>query len=189
MRLVPMLAAAVFVVAAPSFASAQTVVPVGKFTGVELHGGGVINIRQAPVQRVTLVQGDPAVVGFDVNDRGRLIIKSCRNACWGPHHLEVDVETPDLNAVGIFGGGHIVAKGAFSAQNAVSVVIHGGGDIDVKDVPAQSASAAIHGGGKIIVTAQSSLEAEISGGGTIRYAGRPAVNSAIHGGGTVSPIQ
>jgi hypothetical protein len=159
-------AAIAIAVAAPLAATAQTVMPVDKFTSVELHGGGTITIRQGPVQRVTMVSGDPG----------------------GSHHLDVEIETPVLNGVGIHGGGHITAHGAFPAQSAVSAVIHGGGDIDMKDVPAQSASAAIHGGGKISVAAQNNLSAEIYGGGAIRYIGQPAVNSTIHGGGTVAPI-
>jgi Putative auto-transporter adhesin, head GIN domain len=188
MRLTPWLAAAAALAVTPAIASAETVVPTSKFTGVELHGGGSINIHQGPVQRVTLVRGDPAVAHFTVNGRGRLIVSPCDGFCWGTHHLEVDIETPDLDAAEIHGGGHITAKGAFPAQGAVSVAILGGGDIDMKDVPAQSASAAIHGGGKIYISAQSSLEARIYGGGEIRYLGRPTVNSAIHGGGAVSPI-
>ncbi|THD68555.1 DUF2807 domain-containing protein [Phenylobacterium sp.] len=188
MRLAPLLAAVIAIAIAPAVAAAETVVPVGKFSGVELHGGGVINIRQGPVQRVTLVRGDPAVAHFEVNGRGRLIVSPCEGFCWGSHHLEVDIETPDLNAAEIHGGGHIVAKGAFTPQSAVSAAIHGGGGIDIKDVPAQSASVAIHGGGKIFVAAQTSLDAEIYGGGVIRYAGHPTVSSSIHGGGTVSSI-
>jgi len=191
MRFAPMFAAAAVAAIAitPAIARAETVVPVGTFTGVELHGGGSINIHQGPVQRVTLVRGDPAVAGFEVNGRGRLIVSSCRGFCWGSHKLEVDIETPDLSAAEIHGGGQIVAKGAFPAQGAVSAAIHGGGDIDLRDIPAQSASAAIHGGGKIFVAAQNSLDAEIYGGGLIRYAGHPTVSSSIHGGGSVSSIQ
>ena len=188
MHLVPLLAAA-FIAAAPAIAAAETVVPVDRFTGVELHGGGVINIRQGPVQRVTLVRGDPSVASFTVKDHGRLIISPCDGFCWGTHRLEVDIVTPDLNAIAIHGGGHIKAQGAFPAKGEVSVAILGGGDIDMKDVPAQSAAAAIHGGGKIFVSAQSSLDARIYGGGAIRYLGHPTVNSAIHGGGTVSPLE
>jgi hypothetical protein len=188
MRLAPWLAAATLA-ATPAIASAETVVPTPKFMGVELHGGGSINIHQGPVQRVTLVRGDPSVAHFEVNGRGRLIVSPCEGFCWGTHHLEVDIETPDLNAAEIHGGGHIAAKGAFPAQGAVSVAILGGGDIDMKDVPAQSASVAIHGGGKIFVSAQSTLDARIYGGGGIRYLGHPTVSSSIHGGGTVSPIE
>ena len=60
MRLTLLIAAATLV-AAPAIATAQTVVPVDKFDAVELHGGGMITIRQGPVQRVTIVHGDPGV--------------------------------------------------------------------------------------------------------------------------------
>ena len=189
MRLALLFAAAAIVAVSPAIAAAQTVEPVARFTGVELHGGGTITIRQAPVQKVTLVRGDPAIASFEVNSRGRLIVSSCRGFCWGIHSFDVEIDTPDLNAVGIYGGGHITAKGAFPSSSSMSAVIHGGGDIDVKDVPAQSTSAAIHGGGKILVSAQTSLDAEIRGGGSIHYLGHPSVNSSIHGGGSVSAIQ
>jgi hypothetical protein len=191
MRLAHLLAAAAITLAAPAAASAQTVMPVQKFTSVDLHGGGMITIRQGPVQRVTLVSGDPQVARFEVKDRGqggRLIISPCEGVCWGSHKLEVEIETPELNGIEIHGGGHITAHGAFPAQGAVSAAIHGGGDIDMKDVPAQSASVAIHGGGKILVSARNSLSASIYGGGAIRYVGQPSVNSEIHGGGSVSPL-
>jgi hypothetical protein len=190
MRLAYLLAAAI-AVAAPVAASAQTVMPTDKFTSVDLHGGGKITIRQGPVQRVTLVRGDPKEARFEVVDRdrgGRLIMSPCDHSCWGSRQFEVEIETPVLNGIDIHGGGHITAHGAFPAQNAVSAAIHGGGDIDMKDVPARSASAAIHGGGKIYVSAQSSLSASIMGGGAIRYLGQPTVNSEIHGGGTISPL-
>jgi hypothetical protein len=192
MRFAHLLAAAAIAVAAPAVAAAQTVMPTDKFTSVDLHGGGLITIRQGPVQRVTLVSGDPKVARFEVVDRehgGRLVMSPCDHSCWGNHHFEVEIETPVLNGIDIHGGGRITAHGAFPAQSAVSVAIHGGGDIDMKDVPAQSASAAIHGGGKIYVSAQNSLSASIMGGGAIRYLGQPTVNSEIHGGGTVSPLR
>jgi hypothetical protein len=188
MRLAHLLAA-VLIAATPAAALAQTVIPVDRFVGVDLHGGGTVNIRQGATQRVTLVEGDRTEARFEVNSRGQLNISPCRGWCVGNRHFEVDIETPDLNSVAIYGGGHIRAQGAFPAQGAVSAAIHGGGEIDMRAVPAQSASAAIHGGGKIVIFAQNSLGAAINGGGEIRYAGRPAVSSAIHGGGSVSPIQ
>lgn len=189
MRLAYLFAAAALC-AAPAVAAAQTVIPTARFTSVELHGGGSISIRQAPVQRVTLVRGDAKLAGFDVDSSGKLIIRSCRGMCWGSHQrLEVAIDTPELNGAQIHGGGRIEAHGAFPAQRAVTAAIMGGGDIDMRDVPAQTASAAIHGGGKIFVTAQNSLSAKIFGGGEIRYLGQPTVNSAIHGGGRISPIR
>jgi hypothetical protein len=192
MRFAPLFAAAAVVaIAAPIAAFAQTVIPTERFTAIDLRGGGTITIRQGPVQRVTLVNGDAKHARFEVVDRdhgGRLVMSPCDGVCFGLHRFEVEIETPVLNGVDIHGGGHITAHGAFPAQAAVSAEIHGGGDIDMKDVPAQSASAEIHGGGKIYVTAQNSLSAEIMGGGVIRYAGHPSVSSSIHGGGAVTQI-
>ncbi|MBS0361978.1 MAG: DUF2807 domain-containing protein [Proteobacteria bacterium] len=192
MRLSSLLAAAVVVVAlplavAPVVARAETPIKVDRFTAVELHGGGKITIHQGPTQRVTLVEGDPARARFHVSG-GRLIMSPCDGFCWGHGRFEVDIETPELNGAGINGGGQIVAEGNFPAQSAVNAFIHGGGDVDLRTVPAQAAQASIHGGGKIYVAAQNSLDASIFGGGQIRYAGHPAVNSSIHGGGSVSSL-
>jgi len=68
-------------------------------------------------------------------------------------------------------------------------VIHGGGVIDLKTMPAGAASASIHGGGKIFLAAQDSLSASIAGGGSIHYLGHPSVSTSIHGGGSVDPIR
>jgi hypothetical protein len=190
MRLASLLAAVAVLAAAPLVAAAQTVVPVDKFNAVELHGGGTVTIRQGPIQRVTVIQDTNRSSHVEVVDQGsggRLILSPCRDSCWGHNHFEVEVETPTMSSVVIKGGGHILAEGAFAPQGAVSAVIHGGGSIYLKAMPAQSASAAIHGGGKIVVMAQNSLSAEIMGGGSIRYLGRPTVSTSIHGGGSVDP--
>jgi hypothetical protein len=188
MRLALLIAAAAVVAAAPALATAATVVPVDKFNAVELHGGGMITIRQAALQRVTVIEATSDRTRVEVVERGdggKLILAPCRGACWGPNRFEVLVETPVMSSVTIMGGGHIVAEGNFAPQGAVSAVIHGGGVIDLKTMPAQSASAVIHGGGKILVAAQNSLSASIAGGGSIRYLGQPSVSTSIHGGGSV----
>ncbi len=187
--LVALTSALISAVALPGAAMAETVVPVGKFTGVELHGGGLIRIEKAAVQRVTLVQGNPADARFEVNSRGELTVSPCRGFCMGRGRFEVLIETPELESVGIFGGGRITAEGAFPAKGKVSAAIHGGGDIDMRAVPADAAAASIHGGGQIKVSAQRSLAASIAGGGAIRYLGHPAVASSIFGGGSISPLE
>ncbi|MBS0334913.1 MAG: DUF2807 domain-containing protein [Proteobacteria bacterium] len=180
--------AAAPIAAAPMSAVAQTVVPVEKFTSVDLHGGGTITIRQGPVQRVTLVRGDPDRARFRVRD-GHLVMSPCEGVCWGPHRFEVEIETPVLNGAEIHGGGQITAHGAFPPQGAVEAAIMGGGLIDLKDVPAQSATAAIHGGGRILVAGRDSVQASIFGGGSIRYVGHPpSVSSSIHGGGSINSL-
>lgn len=189
MRLATLFAAATVLAAVPALACAATVVPVEKFNAVELHGGGTITIRQGPVQKVTVIEATSDRARVEVVDGGKLILAPCRGSCWGPNHFDVLVETPVMTSVAIMGGGHIVAEGNFAPQGAVSAVIHGGGVIDLKTMPAQAASAAIHGGGKIVVAAQNSLSASIAGGGSIRYLGQPSVSTSIHGGGSVDGIR
>jgi hypothetical protein len=189
MRLAALLAAAAVLTAAPALASAATVVPVDKFTALELRGGGTITIRQGPVQKVTVIEDTSGRSEIEVVDGGKLILRSCRGTCWGHSHFEVEVETPVMSSVTITGGGHITAEGAFAPQGAVAAKINGGGVIDLKTMPAQSASAVIHGGGKIMVAAQDSLSASIAGGGSIRYVGHPSVSTSIHGGGSVDALR
>lgn len=189
MRLATLLATSAVLASIPALANAATVVPVGKFSSLELHGGGTITIRQAPVQKVTILEATSDRASVEVVGDGKLILAPCRGACWGANHFDVLVETPVMSAVSIMGGGHIVGEGNFAPQGSVSAVIHGGGVIDLKTMPAQSAAAAIHGGGKIIVSAQSALAASIAGGGSIRYLGHPAVSTSIHGGGSVDALR
>ncbi len=188
MRRAALLSIAAVLAAIPALASAAEVMPVERFNALELHGGGNITIRQAPVQKVTVIEASSDRPRVEV-DGGKLILAPCRGSCWGPNHFEVLVETPVMSSVSIMGGGKIISEGAFAQQGAVSAVIHGGGVIDLKTLPAQSASASIHGGGKIFVAAQDSLSASIAGGGTIRYLGKPSVSTSIHGGGSVDPIR
>lgn len=190
MRLAALLTTAAAIVAAvPAVASAQKVTPVDKFNSLELRGGGTITIRQAAVQRVTVIEATSDRPQVEVVDGGKLILAPCSGVCFGPNHFEVLVETPVMSSVAIKGGGHIVSEGNFAQQGAVSAAIHGGGMIDLKTMPAQSASAAIRGGGKIVMAAQDSLSASIAGGGSIRYLGHPAVSTSIHGGGSVDPVR
>lgn len=187
MRLAILLLAAASI-AAPALASAATVTPVGKFNAVELRGGGTVTIRQAPVQRVTVIEATSDRPRVEVVGE-KLILAPCRGSCWGPNRFEVLVETPVMSSVAIMGGGKILAEGNFAPQGAVSAAIHGGGIIDLKTMPAQSASAVIHGGGKIVVAAQDALSASIAGGGSIHYLGKPTVSTSIHGGGSVDPVR
>jgi hypothetical protein len=188
MRLAHLLAAAALA-AAPAIATAQTLAPLPKFDSVELNGGGDVTIRQGPIQRVTLRSGSTEYSRLEVRG-GKLVIRACGDwHCPRHYDLEVEIETPEIGAAAINGGGYIVAEGAFRPQGAVSAAVRGGGKIDLQAVKASAASAAVHGGGGILLFAQNSLSAEVNGGGSIRYLGQPTVNSSVHGGGSVNPVR
>jgi hypothetical protein len=188
MRLALLIASAAVVVL-PSMAAAQEVVPLPRFESIELSGGGMVTVHPGPTQRVTIRRGSTESTSFEVGRRGQLVIHACDRHCPLRYDLEIEVETPELAAAAVRGGGEIVAEGGFRPQGSVSAAVSGGGKVDLRALQARTASAAVNGGGKILVSAQSSLSAAVNGGGSIQYAGQPSVSTAIHGGGSVEPLR
>lgn len=179
-------AAALAGLAAIPGATAQTPISVGRFQGIELRGGGEIVFRHGAQQRVTMLSGDRAQAGFDVDRQGTLVVRPCRTSCRN-QRLRVEIVTPRIEAVAIRGGGSIRAEAGFPAADDIAVAIHGGGTIDTRAVRSRNAAAAIVGGGLIRVAAQRSLAASIMGGGAIRYVGDPQKTVSVNGGGAVTP--
>jgi hypothetical protein len=165
-------------------AAAQTVIPVPEFRAIDLRGGGKVTIRHAPRQRVTLISGslDHARIGVH---RESLRLSPCERDCPRNVRFEVLVETPEVQAVAIHGGGAVEAEGAFRRQGSIAAAVSGGGRLDVRAVPAGSVAASVRGGGEILARPASSLAASVHGGGLIQYEGDPQVTSAVQGGGHV----
>lgn len=170
-----------------------TLVPVPSFRSIELNGGGRVILRHGPQQRVTLLSGSTEISRIEVGPSGRrgtgnpdqLVIDACRRSCNGRYQLEVEVVTPSIEGVAVKGGGRIQTVGAFPRQPRIGAAVHGGGQIDIRSLPARQVGAAISGGGNILTTAEDTLGAAINGGGAILYWGNPKVGSAVNGGGTV----
>jgi len=174
---------------APSpVASAQNIASVGAFDSIELRGGGDVTVRHGRVHRVTLVRGDLEVTGVEVRRRSgnagaTLVIDACRTTC-GRYDLRIEIETPDLEAAAVTGGGTIRLDG-LPARSNLALAVTGGGDIDARSLSAANVAAAIRGGGTIETRAEASLAASVTGGGTVRHSGPAQVATAIHGGGEV----
>jgi Putative auto-transporter adhesin, head GIN domain len=176
-------ATAVSLLAAPSLAA--EVVPLDHFNGVGLHGGGHVVLKHGAEQRVTILKGSTQFTRFRVEHGGGLQIDACNDRCPQQYYLEVEIVSPDLNAVAIEGGGAIVADGGFPSRGELSVAVSGGGTIDVRQMPAGSVNAAVNGGGKIKTAPKTALNAAVNGGGNITYWGNPAVSEAVSGGGSI----
>ncbi|MFN3944053.1 MAG: GIN domain-containing protein [Allosphingosinicella sp.] len=190
MKPAPILAAALaamLAAAAPAILHAQTVVPVPEFRSIALQGGGKVTVRHARVQRVTLVSGDAGDSRIEV-DRKSLRLSPCRSRCSGERRFEVLVETPDVDAFAIQGGGAIEVAGGFPRRASVAAAVSGGGRIDLRALEAASVSASVRGGGDILAGPSRSLAASVQGGGSIRYLGDPALTSAVQGGGSVTRL-
>jgi hypothetical protein len=169
----------------PATAFAAEVVPLGHFDAVGLEGGGHVTVKYGPQQRVTLLKGSSQYTRLRVEHGHSLNIAACNERCPHQYDLEIEIETPVLEAAAISGGGDIVARGGFPNAESFSAAVNGGGDIDARAVSARTVHAAVSGGGGIHVTATATLNAAVSGGGEIVYSGNPQVNEAVNGGGSV----
>jgi hypothetical protein len=170
---------------ATTIASAQISVPLARFDGVELRGGGHVVLRYGAQQKVMLLQGSTQYTKFGIGNGSKLVIDACNADC--PTHYDIDIEivTPDIRAVVIDGGGRIESAPGFPAQGAITAAVNGGGHIDMRAIAAQNGTAAVDGGGHIEIMASGHLTAAVNGGGKIRYVGNPQVTTAIDGGGSV----
>jgi hypothetical protein len=182
----PLAALGLLLAAAP--AAAQIPVDVPAFDSIGLRGGGRVVVRHGPQQSVTLVRGDLETTRFTVRHDGKLEIDACVRSC-RDYDLLVEIVTPELDGVGIEGGGAIRAEGAFPRGGELALGVDGGGTIDMIAVEASSVAAGIDGGGTILAYARDRLVAGINGGGAIRYRGDPSVTAAIDGGGTVNALR
>ena len=162
-------------------------VPVPAFQSLQLRGGGEIEIRPGPVQRVTVVDGSTQFTNIRVKEEGKLEIDACNARCPQHYRLRIVVETPKVPVLAVQGGGSISAAPGFAEQRELTLAVGGGGVIDTRAVPSPIVTAAVSGGGKINVRPQRVLTAAVNGGGEIRYWGRPDVTTAINGGGVVGP--
>jgi hypothetical protein len=165
--------------------SAAEVVPLDHFTGVGLRGGGHVALKHGAEQRVTILKGSTQFTRFRVEPGGGLQIDACNENCPQHYDLEIEIVTPDLNAIAVAGGGAIVADDGFPSRDELSVAVNGGGTIDVRHMPAGAVNAAVNGGGQIKTAPKTALNAAVNGGGRITYWGNPAVSEAVRGGGSI----
>lgn len=164
-------------------AAAQTPVALERFDQIELRGGGTVTVRQGAEQQVTMLRGDPALTRFRVED-DRLTIDACVRSC-RDYDLEIEIVVPEIDAVAIEGGGHIMTQGGFGDPRELAAAVSGGGTLDLRSINATSVTAAVQGGGAIRARARTNLVAAVQGGGSITYWGDPEVVSNVSGGGSV----
>ena len=184
MRSLVPLFSAVAAASAPALAIEPVSVP--SFRAVELNGGGIVTVAPAPVQRVTLLEGSTQYTRIRVDREGKLEIDACNERCPRNYRLRMRIETPNVIALGVNGGGLITTASGFGSQREFGVAVHGGGKIDARSINAAAVGAAVDGGGLILVRSNGTLGAAVNGGGQILYAGNPHVTVAINGGGNVS---
>lgn len=171
---------------APAPLAAETVVPVARFNAVSLEGGGRVTLRHGRTQRVTIIRGSSEVSRIAVGEGDSLTIRACARRCPRDYRLEVVIETPDVAALAVTGGGTINVAAGFPRRTHFAASVRGGGVIDARALRTDSSAAAVHGGGTLMVNVETSLAASVNGGGLVRYWGDPVVASSIRGGGAIT---
>jgi hypothetical protein len=151
-----------------------------------LRGGGHVVLKPGSVQRVTLLKGSTQYTRFHIDSGSDgLQIDACDARCPQHYDLEIEIVSPEINAIAVEGGGSIDAAGGFPRRNELSLAVSGGGSIDVRQMPASTVNAAVNGGGDIRTAPHTSLHAAVNGGGQILYWGNPSVAQAVTGGGSI----
>ena len=169
----------------PAFAGTDVHVPA--FSAITAHSGAGVILHHGPTQRVTILKGDLKTSRIEVKGNS-LDIEGCHGwgGCWG-YKLEIEIMSPNIQALEAHGGGAIRAEANFPQQKQLNLQAHGGGAIDVRAIPAENVNAEAHGGGAIRLKALVSLTANAHGGGAITYTGNPKqVQSSTNGGGAIS---
>ena len=171
-------------------AAAPSELALPPFTSIEVAGGGHVVLKQGPVQRVRLLQGDTAIsrvaVEREPRGGGRLVVRPCDERCPRQYKLVVEVTSPRVGAVAVRGGGLIEASGGTAPARSMAAAVSGGGRIDLRAVETQNMAASVRGGGQILTRVRDSLSASVAGGGEVRYWGDPSVSQVVRGGGAVT---
>ena len=144
MRSILPLFVAALAASAPALAVEQ--VPVPAFRAIELHGGGIVTVIPASVQRVTIVEGATQFTRVRVDREGKLEIDACNERCPADYHLRIRIETPSIMGLGVNGGGLMTTEQGFAPQREIGVAVNGGGKIDARSIDAAAVGAAVNGG-------------------------------------------
>jgi CO/xanthine dehydrogenase FAD-binding subunit len=161
------------------------------FTEIEISGAMNAEIAIAETQSVE-VRGDDNLVPLvsTTVENGRLIVRTTKPV--RPRAgLAVHVTVPRLSALAIAGAStahlrdvrgdalavRISGAATIAATGTVrelSLDLTGAGDVDAKDLAAETARVAVTGAGDVDVRASKVLDVRISGAASVRYHGDPA---------------
>lgn len=170
----------------PAVVGADKNIPVGAFASVEVRNGAHVTLLHGEKRRVTLVQGNLSDSQIRVDKDGRLVIDRCTAGCPRGYKLEVEIVTPEIDALSVTDGGWLRCAGTFPEQASLAAAVESGGTLDLRSMKVNDVSAAIQQGGRILTEPRASLTAAIAQGGAVIYWGRPEIQRSIVHGGVVS---
>jgi hypothetical protein len=135
------------------------------------------------VQKIKLLNGSVDYTSFTFTHPRRLLIEACKHPCPKKYDLQIEITTPNLEAMSASGGGTIESDRGFPGQDKLAAAVDGGGTLDLRSMSTANANAAVENGGQIRVTVMDTLSAAVDSGGLIEYWGNPAhLNEFVDGG-------
>lgn len=170
----------------PAAVGAETDLRVSAFHSVDVRNGAHVTLRHGDSRRVTVTRGNTTESAIRVEKDGRLLIDRCPEGCSRGYRLEVEVVTPEIDALSVTDGGWLRCSGRFPRQADLAVAVASGGTVDARSMSADDVSAAVQQGGRILTTPRESLSAAIAQGGAVIYWGNPDIQRSIQQGGVVS---
>jgi Putative auto-transporter adhesin, head GIN domain len=176
------------------------------FTGVETHYDIDAHIIYGTQFKVTITGYDNLLNELDCQVANSILKLSFKNQYNAVRNSNVKavIEMPNLQLLGIYGSGNLLAKG-FEHGNKLNLHIHGSGEIEVqnsiynelivringsgnintKDTETNIVDVAINGSGDVTVKPTTLLKAAINGSGNIYYYGNPQLTITQNGSGRI----
>jgi hypothetical protein len=176
---------------------------VSPFGSLELAGSAVVAARIGPRRSVVVHADDNLIdrITTVVRD-GRLVVDT-RGGFSTKSPMRVEVVARSLSLVSLTGSGVLTVEGlrqahvavrlpgsgvldASGAVDRVDATLSGSGDLDLRNLVARGATAAVSGSGRLQVHATETLHAAVSGTGALFYSGSPAtVTRSVTGTGAI----
>ncbi len=185
-----------------SLATAKRELP--SFHAVHVHGSADVEASVGSSQSLELTWDDNLLEHVRTTvENGKLKISMAEGSFSSKRKLVVKLTATSLDGMALHGSGDArisgVAGTSFDAAihgsgnvlgtgsaDAVSVVINGSGNVDLRALKAQSAEVEINGSGDVHVFASQAVDASIRGSGDVRYYGDPKeVKTNVAGSGDI----
>jgi len=180
---------------------------VAAFDRIEVHGSAEVIVRSGPGGVLTVKGGRHRVADLKTRvEAGTLFIEEGDSSGidLSDGHATVVVRAPELEAVRVDGEGEVTlagvrggrlevevnGSGAVRAQGRVAALeaeVDGSGDLDLRDLAADTASIDIAGSGDADVDARHRLDVDLRGSADVQYRGSPALYQDVSGSGSVTP--
>ena len=170
-----------------SYAQTKETKDVDDFTGVAFGVAGELILEQGNNFSVILEGDEDFLEEIETTVRNdKLLIRHDRWFTFGNKKVTVYVTMPEVESLSVSGSGKMISKGSIRTDN-LDMAVSGSGDIELKDLIAESIGCGISGSGTITLNGEAK-DGKLSISGSGDYYGQSfqleTLNVSISGSGT-----